>query len=92
VTAASLAADTHILQTEEIIHETPKSEPLRDVDDDYDDEFIEEDAKKFGRENIGSVASPLLMPYVYKRRLLDTQYCMRKDGDIFKIGDSAVLV
>jgi hypothetical protein len=32
------------------------------------------------------------MPYVYKRRFLETQYGMRKDGDIFKIGDSAVLV
>ena len=31
------------------------------------------------------------MPYVYKRRFLNTQYGMRKDGDIFKIGDSALL-
>jgi len=32
------------------------------------------------------------MPYVYKRRFLDTQYGKRKDGDTFKIGDSPVLV
>ena len=32
------------------------------------------------------------MPYVYKRRFLDTQYDILKDGDIFKIGDSAVVV
>ena len=32
------------------------------------------------------------MPYVYKRWFLDTQYGLRKDGDIFKIGDSAVVV
>jgi len=32
------------------------------------------------------------MPYVYKRRFRHTQYVMRKDGDRFKIGDSAVLV
>jgi hypothetical protein len=32
------------------------------------------------------------MPYVYNRLFLDTQYDMRKDRDIFKIGDSAVLV
>jgi len=32
------------------------------------------------------------MPYVYKGRFLDTQYGMRKDGDIFKFGDCAVLV
>jgi hypothetical protein len=32
------------------------------------------------------------MPYVYKRRFLDTQYGIRKDDDTFKIGDSPVLV
>jgi len=32
------------------------------------------------------------MPYVYKKRFLDTQYGMRKDGGIFNIADSAVLV
>jgi len=31
------------------------------------------------------------MPYVYKRRILETQYGIRKDRDIFKIGDSPVL-
>ena len=83
---------THIRPSEEIMHETPKREPVLNVDDHvYDDEFLEEDGKKFGRENVGSVGSPHLMPYVYKRRFLDTQYGMRKDGDIFKIGDSAVL-
>jgi len=46
----------------------------------------------FGRENVGSVASPYLMPYVYKRRFLDTQYGIYKDGDILKIVDSSVLV
>ena len=32
------------------------------------------------------------MPYVYKGRYLDTLYCMRKDGDTFKIGYSEVLL
>ena len=32
------------------------------------------------------------MPYLYKRRFLDTQYGIRKDGDTFKICDSPVLV
>jgi hypothetical protein len=32
------------------------------------------------------------MPYVYKRQFLDTLYGIRKDGDIFKIRESAVLV
>jgi len=32
------------------------------------------------------------MPYVYKGRFLDTQYGVRKDGNIFMIGDSPVVV
>ena len=32
------------------------------------------------------------MPYVYKRRFLDTQYGVRKDSNMFMIGDSPVLV
>jgi len=32
------------------------------------------------------------MPYVYKRRFLDTQYGIRKDGATYKIGDSPMLV
>jgi len=40
------AADKYIRPTEEIIYETPKHEPVRqDDDDDYEDEFLEEDAK-----------------------------------------------
>ena len=61
VTEASVAADTR--PSKEIIYETPKREPVRD-DADYDDEFLEENAKKFGRENEGSVPNPYLMPYV----------------------------
>ena len=85
VTSASV---TDIRPSKEIIYETPKREPVRqdgddDDDDDDDDGFLEEDGKRFGRENVGSV---------YKRRFLDTQYGIRKDGDTFKIGDSPVLV
>ena len=92
VTSASV---TDIRPSKEIIYQTPKREPVRqddNDDDDDDDEFLEEDAKRFGRENLGSVARPYLMLYVYKRRFLDTQYGIRKDGDSFKIGDSPVLV
>jgi len=32
------------------------------------------------------------MSYVYMKRFLDTQYGMHKDGNIFNIGDSALLV
>ena len=72
--------------------ETPKREPVREDDDDHDDVFLEEDATRFGRENVGSVTSPYLMSYVYKRRFHDSQYGKPKDGDTFKIGDSPVLV
>jgi len=32
------------------------------------------------------------MPYVYKRRFLQTQYGVRKDGDMFMKGNSPVVV
>jgi len=65
-----------------------------DNDNDYDDDdnFVEDEAREYGRENVGPVASPNLMPYVYKRRFLDTQYGVRKDGDKFMIGDFPILV
>ena len=64
MTAASVAAVTHMRPSKEIIYETPKREPVREDnhDDDYDYRFLEEDTKTFGRENIGPVPSPYLMP------------------------------
>jgi hypothetical protein len=63
-TDVTSATVTDIRPSKEIIYETPKSEPVRedDDDDDEDDGFLEEDGKKFGRENVGSVASPYLVP------------------------------
>jgi len=81
--------------TAETFASTPKSsfaEISDDDDDDDDDVFVEEEAQAFGRENVGPIASPYIVPYLYNRRYLDTQYGLRKDGDSFKIGDSAVLV
>ena len=54
------------------MYETPKREPVQDViaddddDDDvhYDDGFVKKEANKYGRESVGSVVSPYLMPYV----------------------------
>jgi len=65
-----------------------------DDEDDYDedDNFVEDEARENGRENVGPVASHYMMPYVYKRRFLDTQYGVRKEGDMFMIGDYPVLV
>jgi len=91
-TQSAVTSASDIRPSKEIIYETPKREPVREDDDDYADEFLEEDAKRFGRENVCPVAGPYLMPYVYKRRFIDTHYGIRKDGDIFMIGDSPVLV
>ena len=56
--AASIAGYPQTRSSEEIIYETPKREPVRDVDDyEYDDEFLEEDAKKFDRESVGFVTT-----------------------------------
>jgi len=65
-----------------------------DDDDEYDDydNFVEDEARKYGRENVGPVASPYLMPYVYKKRFFDTQYCVRNDADMIIIGDSPIVV
>jgi len=66
----------------------------KDDDDEYDvdDNFVEDEARDYGRENIGHVASPYLMFYVYKGRFLDTKYGVRKNGDMFMIGDSPIVV
>jgi len=64
-----------------------------DDDDEYDDDenVVEDEAHGYGRENFGPVASVYLMPYVYKKCFLDTQYGVRKDGDMFMIGDSPIV-
>ena len=79
----------------ETLASTPKSsfaEISDDDDDDDDNVFVEEDAQSFGRENVGPIASPYIVLYLFNRRYLDTQYGLRNDGDSFKIGDSTVLV
>jgi len=37
-----------------------------DVEDEYDDDhnFVEDEALEYGRETVGPVVSPYLMPYV----------------------------
>ena len=78
------------------IYETPKRRPDEDVDDDDDDvadgTAVEKDAQEYGREKFGAVAGSYLTPYLYKRSFLDTQYGIRKEGDVFMIGDSSLTV
>jgi len=82
----------------EFKHEPPNQERVEedgnDDEDYYDEEnnFVEDVARDYGREKVGPVASPYMMPYVYKGRFLDTQYLVRKDGDMFMIGDSPIVV
>ena len=67
-TDVTTASVSDIRPSKEIIFETPKRvtvpEDNDDHDYDYDGGFLEEDAKRFGRENLGSVASTYFMPYV----------------------------
>src|SRR5215475_5534472 len=59
-------------------------------DDDDDVARGEEDMSRFGRTRSGLVAAPFLTPY--NKSFLDKQYGIRKEGDIFKIGDSTLSV
>ena len=68
------------------IYATPKRRPDEDDDGgDDDDDDVEKDAQ------FGPVADSYLNPYLHKRSFLDTQYGIRKEGDVFTI-DSQVSV
>jgi len=98
VTSASVTTSPPPIPTtaiKEFKYEPSKEENDDDVDEaDYVDDgnFVDDEARAFGRENVGPVASTYLMPYVYKIRFLDTQNGVRKDCDMFKIGDSLLVV
>jgi len=80
----------------EFKYEPPKEERVEEddnEDDSYDDDnFVEDVGLEYGRENVCPIASPYLIAYVYKRRFLDTQYGVLKDGDIFMIRDFPIVV
>ena len=65
-----------------------------DDDDDDDDDSVKGDTRAFGRENIGLIASPYILSYLYnrRRRNLDTRYGIRKEVELFKLCNSRVLV
>jgi len=98
LSSASVTAPILVIpstSTREFKNEPPKHEAILDddVEDDVyddDDNFVEEEAPAYGREIVVRVASPYTIPCVYKRRFLDTQYGVRKDGDIFVIGDTPI--
>ena len=94
--AAALPSPAIASNSKEVVYETPTHRPFpeleEDDDDDDDDYFVEEDVQVFGRENVGTIASPYIVPYYYNKRFIDTQYDIRKVGDSFMIGDSAILV
>ena len=78
VTSASVTATPPSPPTKEFKYEPPKQERVEkgdgDDEDDYDenDDFVEDEALENGREIVGLLASLYLMPFVYKRRFLDT--------------------
>jgi len=84
----------------DVVYETPTPRPLsikRDVGDDDDyvsdsDLRVEPDVLDYGAMNVGALASPYVSPYLYesKKRSLDTVYGIRREGDVFMIGDSQV--
>jgi len=84
----------------DVVYETPTPQPLsikRDVDDDDyvsddDDLRAEPHVLDYGAMNVDALASPYVSPYLYesKKHSLDTVYGIRRDGDVFMIGDSQV--
>jgi hypothetical protein len=52
----------------------------------------EEDVEEFTRRNSGPTASRYMISYVYDRYFLDKQYGIGKEGEEYKIGDSAVTI
>jgi len=52
-------------------------------DEDDDDNFVEEEARAYGREIFGNVARPYLITYVYKGRFREPQYSICEGGDVF---------
>jgi hypothetical protein len=52
----------------------------------------EEDVKEFTTRHFGPTASPYMTSYVYDKDFLDKHYGIRKEGEKYKIGDSAVTI
>ena len=92
--AAGLPTPAIASTSKEVVDFTPTHRPYpehEEFDDDYydddddDNNFAEEDVQAFGRENVGTIASPYIVPYFYNKRFLDNQYGIRKVGDSFPL-------
>ena len=91
VTSALVTATPPPQPNKEFNYERVEEEDDDEEDYNEDDDFLEDQPREYGRKNVGPVASPYLTPYVYKRRILDTQYGVRKDRDMFMICDSPIV-
>jgi len=74
--------------SKEIVYETPKQGFIPGIGyDDYDEVTKKEEAQT-EEEIVGNLASP----YMGRKRLLDTQYGICKDGEQLIIGDSRLFI
>ena len=82
----------------EIIYETSKrslgrgeTEGEVEEKDKWASYIPEKDVSEFSTKHFGSVASPYISSYAYRRRDMDKDFGIRKDADgTFRIGDSIV--
>ena len=87
-----------ILSTSRDVYETliPHPHSIKRDDDEYyvsdNDLRVEPHVVDYGAMNVGALARPYVFPYLYesKKRSLDTVYGIRRDGNVFMIGDSQV--
>jgi len=84
--AASLPTPAIASNSNEVVYKAPTHRNFPELEE------KEEGVQSFGRENVGTIASPYIVLYFYNKLFLDTQYVIRKVGDSFTIGDSAILV
>ena len=82
---AALPTPTITSISKEVVNETSTHRTFpeleidddEDDDDDDDDNFAEEDVQTFGRQNVGIIVSPYILPYFYNKSFLHTQYGIR---------------
>jgi hypothetical protein len=77
----------------EVVFETETSPEIAGTsDNDVAEGVSKGDVQAFARKSFGTIASPYLSPYVYRRGVLDVEYGIRKIGNRFLMGHSDVTV